>query len=131
MVSDGLMYYQKVDLFMGEFWLNSFMYDKFNDMLDVISGVYIYGKNIIQVEGFIEICGVWDEDFVMLKFLLDCNYVLGINKFFFYVYIYNFWMNCCFGMILDGIGFFFQCDQIWWEEGKFFVDYIICCQILL
>ena len=38
MVSDGLLHYQKVDLPMGEFWLNSPTHDKPNDMLDAISG---------------------------------------------------------------------------------------------
>lgn len=83
MVSDGLMHYQKVDLPMGEFWLNSPTHDKPNDMLDAISGAHIYGKNIIQAEGFTEIRGVWDEDPAMLKPLLDRNYALGINKLFF------------------------------------------------
>lgn len=50
MVSDGLLHYQKVDLPMGEFWLNSPTHDKPNDMLDAISGAHIYGKNIIQAE---------------------------------------------------------------------------------
>ena len=43
MVSDGLLHYQKVDLPMGEFWLNSPTHDKPNDMLDAISG-YISKK---------------------------------------------------------------------------------------
>ena len=43
MLSDGLMHYQKVDLPMGEFWLNSPTHDKPNDMLDAISGAHIYG----------------------------------------------------------------------------------------
>ena len=131
MVSDGLMHYQKVDLPMGEFWLNSPTHDKPNDMLDAISGAHIYGKNIIQAEGFTEIRGVWDEDPAMLKPLLDRNYALGINKLFFHVYTHNPWMNHRPGMTLDGIGLFFQRDQTWWEEGKSFVDYITRCQTLL
>ena len=46
------MHYQKVDLPMGEFWLEQSTHDKPNDMLDAISGAHIYGKNIIQAEGF-------------------------------------------------------------------------------
>ena len=46
---------------MGEFWLNSPTHDKPNDMLDAISGAHIYGKNIIQAEGFTEVRGTWDE----------------------------------------------------------------------
>ena len=61
MVSDGLLHYQMVDLPMGEFWLNSPTHDKLNDMLDAVSGAHIYGKSIIQAEGFTEVRGTWDE----------------------------------------------------------------------
>ena len=131
MVSDGLMHYQKADLPMGEFWLNSPTHDKPNDMLDAVSGAHIYGKNIIQAEGFTEIRGVWDEAPAMLKPLLDRNYALGVNKLFFHVYTHNPWMDRRPGMTLDGIGLFFQRDQTWWEEGRSFVGYITRCQTLL
>lgn len=131
MVSDGLMHYQQVDLPMGEFWLNSPTHDKPNDMLDAVSGAHIYGKQLIQAEGFTEIRGVWDEDPAMLKPLLDRNYALGINKLFFHVYTHNPWMDRRPGMTLDGIGLFFQRDQTWWNEGKAFVDYVSRCQALL
>lgn len=131
MVSDGLMHYQKVDLPMGEFWLNSPTHDKPNDMLDAISGAHIYGKNIIQAEGFTEVRGVWDEDPAMIKPLMDRNFALGINKLFFHVYTHNPWMDKKPGMTLEGIGLFFQRDQTWWKEGKAFVDYVSRCQALL
>lgn len=131
MVSDGLQHYQKVDLPMGEFWLNSPTHDKPNDMLDAISGAHIYGKNIIQAEGFTQIRGVWDEDPALLKPLLDRNFALGINKLFFHVYTHNPWLDRTPGMTLDGIGLFFQRDQTWWNEGKSFVDYIARCQAML
>lgn len=131
MVSDGFMHYQKVDLPMGEFWLNSPTHDKPNDMLDAISGAHIYGKNIIQAEGFTEIRGTWNEDPAMLKPLLDRNFALGINKLFFHVYTHNPWLDQRPGMTLDGIGLFFQRDQTWWKEAKAFVDYISRCQTLL
>ena len=131
MVSDGLLHYKKVDLPMGEFWLNSPTHDKPNDMLDAISGAHIYGKNIIQAEGFTEVRGVWDEDPAMLKPLIDRNFALGINKLFFHVYTHNPWLDRKPGMTLDGIGLFFQRDQTWWKEGKAFVDYVSRCQALL
>lgn len=131
MMADGLMHYEKVDLPMGEFWLNSPTHDKPNDMLDAISGAHIYGKNIVQAEGFTEVRGVWDEDPAMVKPLADRNFALGINKLFFHVYTHNPWMDRKPGMTLDGIGFFFQRDQIWWNEGRAFVDYIARCQTLL
>lgn len=131
MVSDGMAHYSKVDLPMGEFWLNSPTHDKPNDMLDAICGAHIYGKKIIQAEGFTEVRGVWNEDPAMLKPLLDRNFVLGINKLFYHVYTHNPWMNRKPGMTLEGIGLFFQRDQTWWNEGKAFTDYVTRCQSLL
>lgn len=132
MVSDGLLHYQKVDFPMGEFWLNSPTHDKPNDMMDAISGAHIYGKNIIQAEGFTEVRGTWDEHPGMLKALLDRNYALGINRLFFHVYVHNPWLDRKPGMTLDGIGLFFQRDQTWWNKGaKALVDYVTRCQALL
>lgn len=132
MVSDGLMHYQKVDFPMGEFWLNSPTHDKLNDMLDAVSGAHIYGKKIIQAEGFTEIRGTWDEHPAMLKTLLDRNYALGINRLFYHVYVHNPWLDRKPGMTLDGIGLFFQRDQTWWNQGaKAFSDYAARCQVLL
>ena len=131
MVADGLCHYDKVDLPMGEFWLNSPTHDKLNDVLDAVSGAHIYGKNVIQAEGFTEIRGTWDEDPAMLKPLLDRNYALGINKLFFHVFTHNPWLDRVPGMTLDGIGLFYQRDQTWFRESSAFVDYATRCQTLL
>lgn len=132
MVSDGLLHYQMVDLPMGEFWLNSPTHDKLNDMLDAISGAHIYGKNIIQAEGFTELRGTWHETPAMLKTLLDRNYGFGINRLFFHVNAHNPYMDKKPGMTLDGIGLFFQRDNTWWKNGgKALVEYVTRCQALL
>lgn len=131
MVSDGLLHYREVDRPMGEFWLRSPTHDKPNDMLDAISGAHIYGKRIIQAEGFTQVRGVWDEHPGMLKTLLDRNFALGINKMFYHVYTHNPYVDRKPGMTLDGIGLFFQRDQTWWKQGKAFVDYTARCQALL
>jgi len=116
---------------MGEFWLNSPTHDKPNDMLDAISAAHVYGKNIIQAEGFTEVRGVWDETPAMVKPLLDRNFALGMNRLFFHVNTHNPWLDRKPGMTLDGIGLFFQRDQTWFPEAKGFVDYITRCQTLL
>ena len=131
MVSDGMMHYRKVDRPMGEFWLNSPTHDKFNDMLDAISGARVYGKNIIQGEGFTQLRTLWNETPRMVKPLLDRNYALGLNKLFHHVYVHNPFMDQAPGVTLDGIGFYFQRDQTWWEQGKAWSDYINRCQTLL
>lgn len=131
MVSDGLDHYQYADLPMGEYWLNSPTHDKPNDMFDAISGAHIYGKNIVQAEGFTEVRGVWDEDPASVKTLLDRNFALGMNRLFFHVNTHNPWMDRKPGMTLDGIGFFFQRDQIWMPEARPFVDYVTRCSALL
>jgi len=131
MVSDGMEHYRHVDVPMGEFWLNSPTHDKPNDMLDAISGGHVYGKNIIQAEGFTEVRGVWDETPAMVKPLLDRNFALGMNRLFFHVFTHNPWTDRKPGMTLDGIGLFFQRDQTWFPEAKAFVDYITRCQYYL
>lgn len=131
MVSDGMLHYQAVDRPMGEFWLNSPTHDKPNDMMDAISGAHIYGKNIIQAEGFTQLRTMWNENPRMLKPLLDRNFALGINKLFYHVYVHNPFMDKAPGMTLDGIGLFFQRDQTWWKQGKAWVDYARRCQTLL
>ena len=131
MVSDGMTHYKYVDVPMGEFWLNSPTHDKPNDMLDAISGAHVYGKNIVQAEGFTEVRGVWDETPASIKALLDRNFALGMNRLFFHVNTHNPWLDRKPGMTLDGIGLFFQRDQTWFPEAKAFVDYITRCQALL
>ena len=128
MMSDGIEHYKYVDMPMGEYWLNSPTHDKPNDMLDAISGAHVYGKNIVQAEGFTEVRGVWDETPAMVKPLLDRNFALGMNRLFFHVNTHNPWMDRKPGMTLDGIGLFFQRDQTWFPEAKAFVDYITRCQ---
>ena len=131
MVSDGLRHYQFADYPMGEFWFNSPTHDKLNDMLDAVSGAHIYGKNIIQAEGFTEIRGTWDEHPAMLKKLLDHNYCVGINSIVFHVNTHNPFVDKAPGMTLDGIGTFFQRDNTWWREMPAFDRYISKTQALL
>ena len=132
MVSDGMYHYDKVDLPMGEFWLNSPTHDKPNDMMDAISGGRVYGKRIISAEGFTTLRGVWDETPKMLKPLLDRNYALGLNRLVYHVYTHNPWMNRRPGMTLDGIGLFYQRDNTWFKYGaKGMNDYVARCQTLL
>ena len=131
MVSDGMEHYKYVDVPMGEFWLNSPTHDKPNDMMDAISGAHVYGKSIVQAEGFTELRGVWDETPAMVKPLLDRNFAWGMNRLFFHVNTHNPWTDKKPGMTLDGIGLFFQRDQTWFPEAKAFVDYITRCQRLL
>ena len=128
MVSDGIEHYKHADLPMGEFWLNSPTHDKPNDMLDAISGAHVYGKTIVQAEGFTEVRGVWDETPASIKTLLDRNFALGMNRLFFHVYTHNPWVDKRPGMTLDGIGLFFQRDQTWFPEASALVDYITRCQ---
>lgn len=131
MVSDGMEHYKYADLPMGEYWLNSPTHDKPNDMLDAVSGAHVYGKNIIQAEGFTEVRGVWNETPAMIKPLLDRNFCIGMNKLFFHVNTHNPWTDRRPGMTLDGIGLFFQRDQTWFKEASALVNYVTRCQTLL
>jgi hypothetical protein len=123
MMSDGLLHFKYVDYPSGEFWLKSPTHDKPFDMLDAISGGHIYGKDIIQAEAFTALRMDWDEHPGNLKTLADRNYALGINRFFYHVFVHNPWTDRKPGMTLDDIGTFFQRDQTWWKPGKVWFDY--------
>jgi hypothetical protein len=131
MVSDGLLHYNKVDVPMGEFWLNSPTHDKPNDMLDAISGAHIYGKPIIQAEAFTTVRMAWNEHPGMMKSLQDYNYAMGINRLVYHVFAHNPWPERKPGMTLDGVGLYFQRNQTWWDAGKAWVEYAERCQKLL
>ncbi|MFV0539975.1 MAG: glycosyl hydrolase [Aestuariibaculum sp.] len=123
MVSDGLLHFKYVDYPGGEFWFRSPTHDKPNDMLDAINGGHIYGRNIIQAEAFTQLRMDWDEHPANLKTMADRNYALGINRFFYHVFMHNPWLDRKPGMTLDPIGTFFQRDQTWWEPGSAFFEY--------
>ena len=131
MMGDGMTHFKYTDIPMGEFWLNSPTHDKPNDMLDAISGAHVYGKKIVQAEGFTEVRGVWDETPASIKSLLDRNMALGMNRLFFHVFTHNPYTDLRPGMTLDGIGLFFQRDQTWFPEAKGLVDYVTRCQQFL
>ena len=131
MESDGMLHYKSVDVPMGEFWLRSPTHDKPNDMLDAISAAHIYGKNIVQAEGFTELRLAWDEHPAMLKTLADRNFALGINRLVYHVFMHNPWTDKKPGVTLDPIGLYFQRDQTWWKQAKAWVDYAKRCQALL
>lgn len=131
MISDGMMHYKKVDRPMGEFWLQSPTHDKINDMMDAISGAHIYGKNIVQAEGFTQLRTMWNENPRMVKTLLDRHFAMGVNKLFHHVFAHDPYVDKFPSMTLDGIGFAFQRGQTWWDYGNAWIDYIARCQTLL
>ncbi|MBC2605234.1 DNA-binding protein [Pelagicoccus albus] len=131
MMSDGIAHFQNVDFPMGEFWLQSPTHDKPNDMLDAISGAHVYGKRIVQAEAFTQLRMAWDEHPGMLKTLGDQNFARGINRFSIHVFTHNPFMDRVPGVTLNGVGLYFQRDQIWWKMGRAWVDYLTRCQALL
>jgi hypothetical protein len=131
MMSDGMAHYRNADIPMGEFWLNSPTHDKPNDMLDAISAAHIYGKNIVQAEGFTQLRLRWNEHPAMLKSLGDRAFASGINRLVFHVFAHNPFTDRQPGMTLSGIGLFFQRDQTWWQPGREWMTYVQRCQALL
>lgn len=131
MMSDGLRHYAISDLPMGEFWLDSPTHDKPNDMFDAVSGAHIYGKNIVQAEGFTQLRALWKEYPGMLKTLGDYNLAFGMNKLFFHVFCLHPFPDKYPGMTLDGIGLYMHGSQTWWPYAKEWVDYIERCQTML
>jgi hypothetical protein len=130
-VNDGMRHFQITDRPTGEFWFRSPTHDKPMDMLDAISGAHIYGKKIVQAEGFTQLRTNWDEHPAMLKSILDRHFALGMNKLYFHVFVQNPMLEKSPGTTLSGMGLFFQRTQTWWKQGKPFVDYISRCQAML
>ncbi len=131
MICDGMQPFEYVDIPMGEFWLNSPTHDKPTDILDAVSAAHIYGKNIVQAEGFTTLRMTWNEYPGMMKTLQDRNYALGINRLVYHVFTQNPWMDRKPGMTLNGVGLYFQRDQTWWKSGKAWIEYATRCQSIL
>jgi hypothetical protein len=131
MTSDGMLHYNAVDIPMGEFWFRSPTHDKPNDLLDAISAAHIYGKPIIQAEGFTQLRMSWDEHPAVLKTLADRVFCMGVNRLVYHVFTHNPWLDRKPGMTLDGVGHYFQRDQTWWKPGRAWVAYAERCQALL
>ncbi len=131
MMSDGLLHYGTVERPMGEYWLDSPTHDKPNDMFDAVSGAHIYGKNIVQAEGFTQLRALWKEYPGMLKSLGDRNLAFGMNKLFFHVFCHHPFPGMYPGMTLDGIGLYMQGNQTWWPYASEWIDYFKRCQAML
>lgn len=131
MLSDGLLHYDLADLPMGEYWLDSPTHDKPNDMFDAVSGAHIYGKNLVQAEGFTQLRALWKEYPGMLKQLGDFNLAFGMNKLFFHVFCLHPFPGKYPGMTLDGIGLYMHGNQTWWPFAGAWVKYIKRCQTML
>ena len=130
MVSDGMAHFAKVDVPMGEFWLQSPTHDKPNDLLDAISAAHVYGKNIVQAEAFTQLRIQWNEHPGMLKKLGDRQFCLGVNRLVPHVFVHNPGGKRP-GMTLGGVGLCFQPSQIWWPHSRAWLDYLARCQVLL
>jgi hypothetical protein len=131
MLSDGMLHYSNVDIPMGEFWVKSPSHDKPNDMFDAVSGAHVYGKPLVQAEGFTTVRMTWNEYPGMLKSLEDRNFALGINRLVQHVFVQNPWTDRKPGMTMDGVGLYFQRDQTWWKPGFAWTTYTRRCQALL
>lgn len=131
MTGDGMQHYKKMDIPMGEFWVNSPTHDKPTDMNEAISAAHVYGKNIIQAEAFSTLRMDWNEYPGMLKPIGDRNYALGINRFVFHVFSQNPWPDRKPGMTLGPTGLFFQPTQTWWKPARAWMEYTQRCQALL
>ena len=130
-VADGLAHFGKADLPLGEFWLQSPLHDKPNDIMDAVHAARIYGKNIAGAEAFTQLANNWNEDPYFLKTIGDFNFARGINLFILNAYPHKpsngepgitFW---------GGLGTEFSRTQPWWKASKVWFDYLARSQALL
>lgn len=135
MMSDGMAHFGKVDVPMGEFWIQSPFQDKPNDIQDAIHGARIYGKNIVQAEAFTQTGINWDEEPYLIKTMGDYNFALGINKFVLHVWAHKH-NDRKPGITLPepsgtAYGMEFSRSQTWWKPGKAWFEYLSRSQALL
>lgn len=135
MMSDGMAHFGKVDVPMGEFWIQSPFQDKPNDIQDAIHGARVYGKNIVQAEAFTQTGINWDEEPYLIKTMGDYNFALGINKFVLHVWAHKH-NDGKPGITLPepsgtAYGMEFSRTQTWWKPGKAWFDYLARSQALL
>ncbi len=135
MMSDGMAHFGKVDVPMGEFWIQSPFQDKPNDIQDAIHGARVYGKNIVQAEAFTQTGINWAEEPYLIKTMGDYNFALGINKFVLHVWAHKH-NDRKPGITLPepsgtAYGMEFSRSQTWWKPGKAWFDYLARSQALL
>lgn len=75
-------------------------------MKEAISHAHVYGKNLVQVEGFDGMCDVWSDTFDKLKQQLDSYFTLGVNNLFLRLPNQNNWQ----------------------KRGRVVTDYVANCQ---
>jgi hypothetical protein len=130
-VADGMAHFGRADLPIGEFWLQSPLHDKPNDIQDAVHAARIYGKNIVGAEAFTQLANQWNEEPSMLKTMGDLNFARGINLFILNAYPHKPTEGLPGMTFWGGLGTEFSRTQPWWKASKAWFDYLSRSQALL
>ncbi|WP_417444136.1 glycosyl hydrolase [Joostella sp.] len=124
---DNMQVGENTDIVMSEFWSGSLAF--FDSPKFVASIAKLNGSPIAEAESFTGIGG-WDQHPGKLKAIGDLAWAQGINRFVFHCYVHQPW-NIGPGLTLQAFGTDFNRLNTWWNQGKYFVDYISRGQVLL
>jgi hypothetical protein len=128
-IIDSFMNFGRVDIPMGEFWIQDV-----NASLSVklaASAAHGYGKKIIQAESFTSFGPQWEEDPWLLKKYIDPQFGVGLNRSMLCYYTHQPYLDMKPGYQWPDSGTHFDRNITWWDQSNAFFDYLSRCQFLL
>ncbi len=141
--ADQLQSKGRVDIPMGEFWLNTPTADEKVPTFQVTKGAadckeasaagHIYGKPIIAAEAFsgAKEVNAWELSPFSLKALGDLHFTYGINRFVLHEYAHQAFRDRAPGFTLGPHGTHFGRLNNWWEQSRAWFSYVSRSQHLL
>ena len=137
---DPMEYFKHADVPMCEFWLpfakaGEQVFDRSAERYSAacVSAAHVYGKRRVAAESFTS-CVTWNEDFKLMKEMMDAFFSLGVTYPVFHTYTHNPATDLPPPGTSFGEGAFgcpFLRGQTWWPYMRHFTDYLTRCTALL
>ena len=137
---DPMEYFKYADVPMCEFWLpfakaGEQVFDRPAERYSAacVSAAHVYGKRRVAAESFTS-CVTWNEDFKLMKEMMDAFFSLGVTYPVFHTYTHNPATDLPPPGTSFGEGAFgcpFLRGQTWWPYMRHFTDYLTRCTALL
>ena len=138
--ADPMEYFKYADVPMCEFWLpfakageQTFDSPAERYSAACTSAAHVYGKRRVAAESFTS-CVTWNEDFKLMKEMMDAFFTLGVTYPVFHTYTHNPATDLPSPGTSFGEGAFgcpFLRGQTWWPHMRHFTDYLARCTELL
>ncbi len=132
-VADALQCKDRVDVPMGEFWVDPPRHgEPALDTKEAAAAAHIYGQRIAAAEAFTAFPHVgWNDYPAMMKSLGDLHYCLGVNLFLLSESVHQPWPDRYPGVTLGPWGTHFQWTTTWYRYCAPWFTYMARCQYLL